>query len=104
MAMFLVLSVLYCFGLVPDLAALNRRTPKAAASAIQVLRNLGKESFIRTFDKDVDFAGAAKSSSRIETHKCWFAGSQNLAGASRHFFLDASGAQRTDRCSIFANQ
>src|SRR5690348_2231670 len=70
----------------------------------QILFEIGKESFIRALDEDFDFAGAAKSSSCIEAHERWLAASQNFARASRHFFFDATGAQRTDGCPIFAKQ
>src|SRR5215469_10967583 len=70
----------------------------------QIVLKIGKESFIRALDKDVDFTGAAKASSRIEGHERWLASSQNLARASSHFFFNAARAQRTDHCSVFANQ
>src|SRR5215472_5128214 len=70
----------------------------------QIPFEIGKEPFIGAFDEDFDFASAAKSSSCIEAHERWLAASQNFARASRHFFFDAAGAQRTDHYSIFANQ
>jgi len=74
------------------------------APRIQITGKIDKKVFRDALNEDVDFSVAAEAPSRVEAHYGGDATSQNFTRTQRHFFLDATGAERADRASVFANQ
>src|SRR6266550_6442296 len=93
---FLVLMLMITIDFAAELGAPKTSYYTALAPSFKRLSNPTKQLFRRAFDENVDLASATEPFARIETHQRRFTGSQNFTCPQRHFFFQASRAQRPD--------
>src|SRR5205807_859615 len=87
-----------------EFVSIETRNRHMNAARFKVGGEIEKEIFADVLDQDLDLPGATKPPACVESHDCGLAGLQNVARTKGQFVFETTGAERTNRCSLFVDQ